>query len=327
MIDPFILLAPFLVLLIVGLLGFVGCDVILGLQSFGPAGPALHASPGDQKAFLSWDPTGFGAFTLKRSIAPSTTLITIQTFPAGTSSFIDPQLTNGTTYTYAISSTQNGDATDDSPTVSVTPAPITFRQFVENVETVNNDTVATLPFPGLGQGSLVVVWIWYHSGTATVSTVQDNAGNTYKRAVGPTQGANQLAGQQQEIWYLENVNAGNNVIVTAQFSAAFDAEKSITAHEYTGAAITSALEATSADAQTTATPSSGPATTTLSSLVFGAAIFSGSGTADIPNGFSARSTIKANASEDKRITAPGSVAATFIAPSVEDWIAQMVTFR
>ena len=325
MIDPFLLLAPFLVLLIVGLLGFVGCDVILGVSGADEA-PTLVATPGDQKAFLSWNTDGFGEFTLQRNAAPDNSVTNLPPQPAGTASFIDTGLINGTTYTYSITSSKNGESAGTSQ-ASVTPEPITFRQFVENVETVGNATVATLPFPSLGQGSLVIVWIWYHSGTESVSTVTDNANNMYKRAVGPTPGANQLAGQQQEIWYLENVNAGNNVIVTAQFSAGFNNEKSITAHEYTGAAPTDALEATAMDTQATATPSSGNATVAQSSLIFGAAIFSGSGTADTAAGFNARSTIKANASEDRRITAPGSVAATFIAPSVEDWIAQMATFR
>lgn len=185
----------------------------------------------------------------------------------------------------------------------MTPEPVVFVQLVENSETVNNAAVSTPPFASIGQGSLLVVWVWYHSATEQVTALTDSAGNPYGRAVGPTQGQGLLAGQQQEIWFASSSIPGNAVVVTATFSNAFDAEKSITAHEYTGAALVNTLDSASAATGATATPSSGPAAATQ------------------------RSSIKANASEDQRTTAPGPVAATFTVAAAQDWIAQVAVFR
>ena len=42
MIDPYVLLAPILLLGIVALLGFVGCDIVLGLNEIYPPGKVVH---------------------------------------------------------------------------------------------------------------------------------------------------------------------------------------------------------------------------------------------------------------------------------------------
>ena len=329
MFDPFLLLAPILVLAIVALLGFVGCNPFDSFSTPRPPAPPFSGSAGDQKNFLTWDPTGYVSFTIKRRILPETSFTSIAAdVPAGTSSFVDSQLANGTTYSYII---EGFDAvvdlnSRDSDEVMLTPQPVAFRQIAENSETLNNDAVATKPFVDILQHSLVVVWISYHSGTEHVTAVSDSAGNAYQLAVGPTQGQGQLAGQQQEIWFARNANAGQTVVVTAQLSGAFNAEKSITAHEYTGLDLVNPLDATSSATGLTA-PSSGTTNATDSTILFGAAIFSGSGNADTANGFTQRSSLNANASEDKRILGPGPVAATFTLPAAQDWIAQMATFR
>jgi hypothetical protein len=175
----------------------------------------------------------------------------------------------------------------------------------------------------LSQGSLVIVWIWYQSSTAQVTGVTDTASNVYQRAVGPTHGGGALSAYQQEIWYASNVNGGAGIQVTAGFSAAFTAKKTISAHEYRGVSPVNPVGPAAAAIGNSATPSSGIATTSATSLVFGAAIVAGTATAG--PGFTQRSTIDFNASEDQRAAA-GPVSATFAATGAVDWIAQMVTF-
>ncbi len=172
----------------------------------------------------------------------------------------------------------------------------------------------------------MVVWVWYKSTAQTVASMVDSAGNVYQRAVGPTVGAGGLAGFQQEIWYKANVNGGANVTVTATFSSAPAAafERAISAHEYSGASTTAPVEVTSAAIGATANASSGAAATTAARLIFGAAIFSGSGAPGA--GFTQRSALQNNVTEDETSRAPGSVAATFV-NTPQDWIAQMIALK
>ena len=110
----------------------------------------------------------------------------------------------------------------------------------EKNETTAAVTLTTAAFTNAANPhNLIVVWLWYHSLVQTVSIVTDTGGNVYQRAVGPTAGAagGTIAGFQQEIWYAKNINGGTNFTVTATFSPmpAVAFERSINAHEYSGA--------------------------------------------------------------------------------------------
>src|SRR5688572_30993637 len=56
--DPYLLLTPILMLLVVGLVGFVGCDLLFGLdevpqQAKAPTG--FQATAGNRRVDLAWD--------------------------------------------------------------------------------------------------------------------------------------------------------------------------------------------------------------------------------------------------------------------------------
>ena len=83
-------------------------------------------------------------------------------------------------------------------------------------------------------GNLIVVRVFYNSASRTVASVTDTKNNSYAKAVGPTTGAGTMAAWRQENWYARNVAGGTGLNVTANFDATFNAEKSISAHEYSG---------------------------------------------------------------------------------------------
>jgi hypothetical protein len=264
MVDSFVLWAPLVLLVVVALLGFVGCDVILGLGN-----------------------TTLDAFA--------------------------------------------------------------FKQLAETQETGMGDTIfAQLadadPSFAVVAGDWVLVWIWYDGVDAqgqiiqpppSVKSVVDSAGNLYQSALlAPTDGAGKLAGYRQEIWVAENVpNGGQNLQVTATFTAPFAGVKAIVPHAYSAQPnVGVQFDKSLGQSGTGTAVSAGPLVISARSyFVFGAAVFSTSGTPGA--GFSVRSTLGENVTEDEHLPSgnPGQlVSATFTAlnnddGTAPDWIAQIVT--
>jgi Chitobiase/beta-hexosaminidase C-terminal domain len=328
MIDWFVLLAPICLLAVVALLGFVGCDIVLGLKPVSPvtADPTFDPMPGtyDGTQFV-----GLSDATSNATIYYTTDASNPTIPPTGSTQMYSGKITvTTTTVIKAIASSPNAGNSNVAEGDYVIN-PITFVRFAENVGTSNSLTMATNALPQVNPGDLIVVWLWYNSLAQTISSVSDTAGNTYQKAVGPTPGAGALAGWQQEIWYAKNVmGAGINVpvTVTATFSSMPGAsfERAISAHEYAGASATAPIDVTSAAIGATANASSGSVATNTAGLIFGAAIFGSGGTPG--SGFMQRSTLKGNVTEDGPITVQGSAEATF-SNTAQDWIAQMVTLK
>lgn len=82
------------------------------------------------------------------------------------------------------------------------------------------------------QGSLILVFIGTSALTDTVSTVTDNAGNTYAKAYGVASGT----GGNTELWHAINSNPTTSVVVT--FSASVTT-KSVFVREYSGMSVNS----------------------------------------------------------------------------------------
>jgi hypothetical protein len=192
--------------------------------------------------------------------------------------------------------------------------------------TTSSNSISTSNFSSpVTTGNLIVAWVWYNSTGQSVSSVADSVGNTYIKAVGPTTGTGTMSGWRQELWYAKNSVGGSGISVTAMFTGTFNAEKSITAHEYSGLDPVSPLDATAAEATSAANASSGSVSTKFArELIFGASLFQGSGTAGI--GFTQRSSIAGNASEDKVVSIVGSYSATF-SNSAQNAIVQLAAFR
>ncbi len=251
---------------------------------------------------------------------------------SATTSYTDSGLTASTTYTYTVAAYDAANnASPQSPGLNVTTSaasstPITFVQLKEARLTSSANTVSTGAFASpIGSGHLMVVWIWYNTASQSVTTVTDTVGNTYARAVGPTTGTSTMASWRQELWYAKNLAGGSGVTVNATFSGTFSTEKSITAHEYSGADTTSPLDVTAAAAVSGSNVSTGAQTTTSpNELVFGAALFQASGSAG--SGFTRRSSIANNVSEDKVAATAGSYSAG-VTNSSQSVIVQMATFK
>src|SRR5262249_31855800 len=123
-------------------------------------------------------------------------------------------------------------------------------------------------------------------------------------------GTGGMAGFRQEIWYAKNVVGGSNLNVTANFAGAVSSEKSITAHEYSGLDTVAPLDVAAGSNTSGANASTAAVTTRFArELIFGAGLFQGSGSAG--TGFTRRSSMASNVTEDKTASSIGSYSATF----------------
>ena len=117
-IELSLLLTPLLILAIVALVRFTGCYHLP---------PNVHPHlltliPGDQKITLIWEDEAFNSYSIKRSTTPGGPYSTIASTPAGTASYVDTGLTNGTLYFYVLSAFVSSDEqTTNSNELSATP--------------------------------------------------------------------------------------------------------------------------------------------------------------------------------------------------------------
>ena len=136
MIDSFVWLAPLLLLPVVALVAFVGCDKVFGLQHVpdpldAPTG--LTATPGNNKVALTWDAVdGATGYSVKRGTISGNY---DTTFPAvTTTSFTDSNAMNGTTYYYVVLGVRGaGDVSSPSEEVSATPEAAALIPFINGV--------------------------------------------------------------------------------------------------------------------------------------------------------------------------------------------------
>lgn len=320
MIDPFVVLTPILVLAVMALLWFIGCDRVLGLQSLGPDAPTFSPGAGTyfslpQGVTISADSGDKIYYTIDGS--PPTTTSTPYSGPI--------TLPTGRTTLNAIA--VNSGNSSSAATAIYYIGPVTW---VQKVETAGQGASMTPPFPALSQHNMIIVWIFYESTTVQVASVSDGQ-NTYTRACPPTV-LPTATPFSQEIWFAFNIQSGANVQVNVTFTTGpAPVQVQISAHEYSNAYQENdrslgplaempppGVSATGANAATSSVISIGR-------LVFGAAIFQGNGTPGA--GFTSRSTLLGNVAEDMNITAPDTtVAAIFVnTPPNDVWVAQMIT--
>jgi hypothetical protein len=331
MIDPFLILAPILLLAVVGLLQFVGCRFQPGAAESQTPDPTFAPPAGTYSgpisvALADTDSNANIYYTLDGS-QPATTA------GGSTQQYANPIALSSPTAVKAIALDPN-DTASDVVTAAYNFAPIAFQQYQDGFVAAGNssDTIATPAFNNpVTAGNLMVVWIWYDNNTGQPlqvdSVIDSNSNMNYQRAVGPTVGADaDFLGRQQEIWYAIVAVGGSNFTVTANFSAPFSGFKGITGHEFSGAQQTAPLLQGAANASTvdTTNASCGPLPAPQGGLVFAAAIFTASASAG--PGFTQMSSESGNVTEYQIPAAAGSVEATFTNSS-QGWIAQMATFH
>lgn len=203
-----------------------------------------------------------------------------------------------------------------------------MSQSAVQTNTVYQHTTAktvSLAFPGAtaAQNLIVVHLDWDNQG-ADVSTLTDNAGNTYKKINGKTNwnGANYAA----DLWYAYNITGGATTI-TATLSANPTTFFQIYITEFSGIASSiDPLDQNSVATGNSTAINSGSKTTVYNNeMVYGAAI---GATASISAGgsFTLVSAANSNIIEFRKVSSPGSNASTFTGAGAGNWVAQMATF-
>jgi len=245
-----------------------------------------------------------------------------------------PTMTPTNTPTPTSSPTPTSVLPTASPTSVPSPTPIPAG-YVQSNLTYATDFVSsqsTTFSNSVGNGNLVVVGISVYSiGTANISTVTDNKGNIYNRAVsGPSNHDN------VSIWYAENVIGGEGFTVTASPSQGATVGITLAIHEYRGMLTSNSLDRTSSNSGTGRNATSGRTTATSAAkeLVFGVHL-QGSGitrTATTGTGFTRRQNMlngdyEPLLTEDKFVTATGLYEAPLTWSSSVYWQAAIATFK
>ena len=185
-----------------------------------------------------------------------------------------------------------------------------------------NTTVSVAYSNAQKAGDLNLVAVGWGDTTSAISSVTDNKGNTYTRAVGPTSNT----ALQQVIYYAKNIAGGSNT-VTVKFNQAA-AYPDVRILEYSGLDPTSPLDVTAAGTGNGTSANSGSATTTSADeLIFGAGTTAGTTFTAPGSGFTTRIiNIYGNLAEDKTVSSAGGNSAT-ATNSGGAWIMQMATFK
>lgn len=137
---------------------------------------------------------------------------------------------------------------------------VTASEASKNASSVSSTTLA---FAGTGNtaGNLLVCIFDIRISGVTISSLTDSAGNTWQQAHrSSVQGGNRVV----DIWYAMNCGSGANTI-TVNFSASTTCL--ITLHEFSGAALTSALDQANSQVEATTTTHAAPSVTTTSAGV------------------------------------------------------------
>jgi glucose/arabinose dehydrogenase len=296
------------------------------------------------------DPIGLTQ-TVERDVLPQTSTITLQASPSGavvtldgqpastptsvlgvvgiqrTLGVVSPQVFGGTTYNFG-SWSDGGAATHaiSTPAASTTytatyspaasaAAPVFVQANAGTGVGVTSQTVA-LP-ASTGAGNLVVVGIDFQ-GTG-FGTISDGQGNSF------VQVGSQIVtpgGVKTRLYYAPNIRGGAESVTITTPSA--DPSLQVYVAEYRGADLTAPLDVAAQNTGTSASVTSGAATTTTpNDLLFAFCVSDGNCSAG--SGFSTRSTHSGNLVEDRAVSTTGAYAAT--GSSSSGWAIIMAAFR
>jgi hypothetical protein len=201
--DAFLFLTPLLLLPVVALLGFVGCNQVFGLEptDIAPPGPPptnLVATAGDGRVDLTWDPyANASKYRVKRG-EMSGDHPNIKEIDASQATYADTtDVINGTTYYYVVSALLGTTETEDSeekPAMPMNPnedfvtsfvvgtSANTFSgwagmEFTISTNSLNVFAVGRVHAPGDVQKHTIKI-IEKSTLTDVVSVVVDSAGGT-----------------------------------------------------------------------------------------------------------------------------------------------------
>jgi chitodextrinase len=236
------------------------------------------------------------------------------------------------TYVASLTVTDNAGLTDPSPktrTINVGASSSNIRMVQLNYATPQASiSPVTLPFTAAqATGDLNVVVVGWNDTTSSVSSVTDTAGNNYVLAAGPTAVSGTLS---QSIYFARNIAAAaagtNTVTVKFNTPAAYPDVRIL---EYAGLDINSPLDVSAAASGTSATASSGSATTTYANDLLVAADTIFTNTPGPGTGYTARviTVPDSDLVEDATVSSTGSYSATAPLSPAAAWVMQMVAFK
>src|SRR5713101_1128280 len=327
MIDPFVLLAPVLLLAVIALLRFVGCDGVfgIGLVTAQTETPTFDPLPGTFSAAQT--------VTLQDATQGATIYYTTD----GSIRTIPP---SGTTQTYSVPITVStttrinaiAQAPDSNPSgvasaqYTIISAVIAFVTGQVNAGTPPNAQSVVVPYPGpQTAGNLNIVVVGWDDTTSVVVSVNDTNNNSYVRAIGPTQNLDPTFPKSQSIYYAPNILPGSNT-VTVNFNQAVPFPD-VRVLEYTGV---SGPDGPGAEASgNSATTSCGPvANSVADELIFAANTVHTHTSAADPS-FTQRIITKPDGDlvEDKVVSAIGSYMTSDQLTVPGPWVMQMVAFK
>jgi hypothetical protein len=196
------------------------------------------------------------------------------------------------------------------------PSQISFVQ--GNAGTCSSCTPTTIPFMTNNTAGNLIVVAFDYANTVSLTSVTDTQGNVYVRA----EPEMLQGGVFSDIFYAKNIKGGaNSVTVTLSGSAFLE----VFIHEYSGLDTVSPLDVTASSTGSGTNVDSGPATTNFANeLIFGHSVMN---QVTAPgSGFTARSTLNGDLTEDKIVSAIGTYDATASNLS-GSWSMQLAAFR
>jgi hypothetical protein len=293
---------------------------LLGASAPAPSvtGVAPASGPSNGGTALTITGTNFApgaTVTLGGNAATNVSVVSSTTITATT----PPQAAGTVSVTVTNTDGQSGTLTNGF-TYTAASAAISFVQVAEATPQTPTATVAVTYSSPQTPGNLNIVAVGWNDTVATVQSVQDNAGNTYQMAIGPTSGTR----LRQSIYYASGIQGGaTTVTVTFNLPALYP---DIRILEYAGV---TTLDATAGASGTGTTSDSGPATTTVDNeLIFGANTVS-TNTAAAGPGFTVRTItqIDSDIAEDMIGATAGSYGASATLGTSGNWVMQMATFK
>jgi hypothetical protein len=165
-------------------------------------------------------------------------------------------------------------------------------------------------------GNLIVVGVDWHD-SQSFGSISDSAGNSYTEVGSELRVPGRF---RLRLYYAKNVASGANT-GTVSLSGPDDVVE-LYIHEYSGANPTAPLDVQSGATGTASSASSTAVTSTANDLVFGYCV---TGIANVGSGFTVRSNLDSNLTEDKITATAGPVSATATASSA--WALQMAAFK
>jgi PKD repeat protein len=288
----------------------------------GPRITSLSATSGTVGTAVEIIGTGFGATQSGSTVRfNGTTATTLTSWSATRIMAVVPSTATTGPVTVTV-----GGVASNGITFTVGPptaSPITLTQ---HAGLAGGGGLATLTFPAnniAGNFIAVAARAFFPNQTFTVT---DTRGNFYRRALTLNNGADDTLA----IFYAENIAAGPN---TVRVATSTSASLRLAILEYAGIARTNALDVTATAALTSASPSSGSATTTAAGdLVIGAFSTQSYRTITAGSGYTLREAVAAAPStvlmvEDRIQTTAGAVSATATLSASDVWGAALAAFK